>query len=466
MKRESRGWAPLLLCVLGVSLARGQQASPKGYVEMPPADDGAWVLTHPPGSNRNWGRPVFVRYLALVAREWRRRYPDRPRLRLGDLSKADGSPFPPHKTHRDGLTADLFTTPQNICHVRWTQQEWTLDLARLLADYGAKQILYNGDLVVRSVPVAKKWKGHDDHFHVVIDPARVPAEGAPLVFAEGPLADGGWISRGAVDEERRGLLLRWRVLGGAKLKGVRVRVEEGAGTPLHDSGWTKLRRPEYRLPEPLRDGLRYRWRVDVETAAGHRASTGWQTVRTDFTPPSVSARSPRDGAEVSGPPTLRWTFRKRGVAQARYRIELDGDPNHRKVKHRLGPFEGEATQHRLEEVRLKRTKRYYWRVVATDAHGNEGASEWVLFRTGRSYGKPRPAQEGGGEGRGAREVRVRASRLNLRAGPGTQHPVRRTLTQGTRLRVLAERGDWLEVELCEPAGGEPARGFVSRRYVE
>ena len=54
-----------------------------GYAAIQPADD-AYVLTSPSGSGHNWGRPVFVRYLTLVAREWLRRHPEGPRLRIGE----------------------------------------------------------------------------------------------------------------------------------------------------------------------------------------------------------------------------------------------------------------------------------------------------------------------------------------------------------------------------------------------
>ena len=70
----------LLITCAPLSAALGQETSPKGYIEMPKAEDRAWVLTSKPGSGRNWGKPVFIRFLALVAREWRRRHPELPRV--------------------------------------------------------------------------------------------------------------------------------------------------------------------------------------------------------------------------------------------------------------------------------------------------------------------------------------------------------------------------------------------------
>lgn len=51
------------------------------------------------------------------------------------------------------------------------------------------------------------------------------------------------------------------------------------------------------------------------------------------------------------------------------------------------------------------------------------------------------------------------SGLNLRVGPGSEHEVMRALPQGTPLRVLAEEGEWLHVEV----GSES--GFVHSEYV-
>jgi hypothetical protein len=449
--------------LLGTS-ALGQETSTKGYIEMPKADDGAWVLTSRTGSGRNWGTPNFVRHLALVANEWKRRHPKGPFLRIGDMSKPDGSTFPPHKTHKDGLTADIFTTPKNVCHVNYPDQGLTLELAQLFYDYGAKQILYNGTKVVEALAVARKWPKHDNHFHVVINPARVPVEGAPLVIPGTSVADGAWVSRTALDETLSNLVLHWRLLGGARLKGVRVifdDMQDDNGV-LHDSEQQRLRKPRYEVPVALEDGRAYRWRLEVETSKGALAKLGWQTLRADLIAPSVTALGPKDDLESDAPPTLRWRFAKSGAAQARYRIELDGDSNHRKVATRLGPFNGAAGKHTLDPktAKLKRVKRYFWRVIGVDAHGNEGASGWETFKTGRQFGKPAkdPALKTGG----SRSGTVTAA-LNMRAGPGTQHAVTTVLSKGSEVKVVGEADGWLEVKT--QAGGKTVTGFVSKKFV-
>lgn len=474
MKRSVAALVALLTLAVGLTLAPARGApdeSPVGYIEMPVSEDGTWVLTSPPGSGRNWGTPVFVRHLIMVAQEWRRRHPEGPFLRIGDMSKPDGSTFPPHKTHKDGLTADIFTSPRNICHVNFEDQDLTLELAQLFYDYGARQILYNGQKVVDNVSVAQKWPQHDDHFHVVIDPARVPPEGAVLVLPQPSSRDGTMISGARVKPDRTGLELSWRILGQARLKGWRVLFDDARDDDgvLHDSGLQRSPRTSYELPIALETGQTYRWRVELETGEEGAAPLGfgWQRLTTDLVAPTVEALSPRDEAPTALP-TLTWRYEKRGVPQASFRIELDNDSNHRKIAGTLGPFEGAAQQFVVRGVPFKRLRRYYWRVVVTDKNGNEAASEWQVFRFDPDAGDAPAPTGGAGGSKEAPEVRagaVNADALNLRAGPGTEHAIVMTLRRGTALTILGDPdAEWLHVETAGP-NGQAVRGYVAKRYV-
>ncbi|MBL4846067.1 MAG: penicillin-insensitive murein endopeptidase [Planctomycetes bacterium] len=462
--------APLALIgllLLSGARADAQGTSSKGYIEMPKSEDGTYVLTHRPGSGRNWGTPAFVRFLVMVSREWKKRHPNGPILRIGDMSKPDGSNFPPHKTHKDGLTADLFTSPKNACHVRFPDQRLTLELAQLMVDLGARQILYNGDLVTKTIPIAKKWPKHDDHFHVVIDPSRVPSSGALLVLPEPGCRTGDWIGGGRVDEDGKGLILTWRVLGQAKLKSVRVQVDDAdpSNGILHDSGKKRLRQPGYKLPLAVKTGQTLRWRVQVEVAGQEDLlESSWQTLQVDLRAPEVAGVSPRGKIDLR--PGLRWSYDKDGVAQRRYWIELDKDPDHKRVWVKLGPFVGSATSAQLPaKLRLKRGKTYHWRVRVEGGHGNRAESDWIKFKTSSGYGKKKAPR-----GKGTPEATptppkgtVSAAALNLRKGPAVSHPVLTSLKRGTEVSILGERGGWLEVEAR--SGNKTWRGFVSAKYI-
>lgn len=472
--RLRRRIAALALCLgalcAGAGPAAAQETSPKGYIEMPPAEDGSYVLTAKPGSGRNWGTPVFVRYLVMVAREWKRRHPEGPFLRIGDMSKPDGSNFPPHKTHKDGLTADLFTTPKNACHVRFPDQGLTEELAQLMYDLGARQILYNGERVVKAIPVAQKWPKHDDHFHIVIDPKRVPAAGALMALPEPGSRTGDWVGRGRVDEEGKGLILSWRILGQAKLKNVRVQVDDldQNNGILHDSGQVRLRQPAYKLPIAVTHGKALRWRVQVEVAGQEELlESAWQTLSVDLEPPKVVGRSP--SGKIDSRPTLSWSYEKAGAPQKRYWIELDKDPDHKRVWVKLGPFEGAQSRYSFPpKLRFRRSKTYHWRVRVEGAHGNRVESEWIKFKTSSGYGKKKKKGKKGKEtepepSRARPKGTVSAQALNLRKGPGTGHPVLTSLSRGTVVAILAESNGWLEIEA--QSGGKTWRGFVSAKYI-
>ncbi len=65
------------------------------------------------------------------------------------------------------------------------------------------------------------------------------------------------------------------------------------------------------------------------------------------------------------------------------------------------------------------------------------------------------------DGSGGRAMRVTASSLNLRAGAGTDQTVLRSLSQGTLVTALEERGEWTQVRL-----EDGTTGWVSAKYLE
>jgi hypothetical protein len=69
--------------------------------------------------------------------------------------------------------------------------------------------------------------------------------------------------------------------------------------------------------------------------------------------------------------------------------------------------------------------------------------------------------DGGKDDGGGRLMRVAASSLNLRGGPGTQHAVLRSLTRGTPVTVVAEQGDWLQVRLEDGTTGWAAAQYLT-----
>ena len=229
------GLAGLLLLI--ALLLTGEAGADTKFIEMPPATDGEYVTASSigtPGRGRHWGTPEMIRHLILVAREWKKRHPEGPVLRIGDISKPNGGHFPPHKTHQDGLAVDITTFPNNVCHVSWNKQELTLELAELFVHFGARQILYNHAAVHKKVAVAQPYPKHDDHFHVVINPANVPKDGVPVVVAGKDSRAGVVIGKERLKSGGRGLVLSAELLGGT-VRGLkyRLRVDDTEdGDPL------------------------------------------------------------------------------------------------------------------------------------------------------------------------------------------------------------------------------------------
>jgi len=247
---------------------------------------------------------------------------------------------------------------------------------------------------------------------------------------------------------------------------------DDANGVLYDSGPLRTRDPTHAIPLALGHAQRYRWRVTLDLGEEQEpVGIDWQTLGVDLLAPQVETVGPADDAELAGPPLLRWRYEKPQVPQGSYRIELDKDRSHRKFSATLGPFPGTANEHVLRDIGLRPGRKLYWRVVVTDARGNEAEGEWRMFRTAHTFdpdGAPSTGEGGGGGGGGetppgpsAQTGVVSATSLNMRSGPGTSNPVVSTLPNGTELKILGDRDGWLEVQT--PDG---QRGWVSGESVQ
>ncbi|MBI4576713.1 MAG: SH3 domain-containing protein [Planctomycetes bacterium] len=434
-------------------LALAAGAADTGYVEMPPADDGSYVLVSPSGSDRSWGLPETIRYLRLLAAEWRHRHPGGPVVRIGDLSRRDGGEFPPHKTHRDGCSIDLTTLSPNICHVDREDQGPAAELARLAIDLGARQILYNGERVQAVDPrVIQAWPLHDDHFHIVVDPARVPVDGIPLVVPAASCPAGGWLG---TDGYRDGALrLGWAVIPDRRAEWTaRLELREAGGEVLLDTGEFPDRRRERGLKLALASGGRYEWRVSLRAPGEPPEAAftgGWFAFQTDLDLPSATPLEPAEGAEVVENPVLRWGYEDPGGGpQAWFEVEASTDPRRARVTS-LGRVPGAATAWTLQG-RLKGGRTVHWRVRVSDGRGNEGVSPWASFRVAEAYRWRPPV------------ARVGPEKLNLRAGPGTSHPVLAELAPGLEVTILEERSGWVRVQAVQDS--RALEGWVSGEFL-
>ena len=148
-----------------------------GLLEMPESTDSSWILKSPYGSKKAWGRTETLRLLTLLSREWKRLYPNGPKIRIGDISKPDASPFPPHASHTHGRSVDIKTRPLNIIDTEYKDQSHTKELAELFTSFGANVIIYAGEELLDQVSTIYYKNDHDTHFHIEVNPAGVPGAG-------------------------------------------------------------------------------------------------------------------------------------------------------------------------------------------------------------------------------------------------------------------------------------------------
>lgn len=150
-----------------------------------------------------WGTPRTVQALRQALRDFRRMHPDAPEVHVGDLSKREGGPLPPHVSHQSGRDIDVgYVLEGAMAHRtrfitatrRNLDAQRSFDLLRAFLDTGEvayvfmnyeQQAMIYEHAQSRGVPaseleeifqyprgrgamhgIVRHWKGHDDHFHV------------------------------------------------------------------------------------------------------------------------------------------------------------------------------------------------------------------------------------------------------------------------------------------------------------
>jgi hypothetical protein len=77
--------------------------SSRTSVQLPPSED----LYERANPVDEWGTPYMVDLLTYTAETMAIQLPDADRILIGDIGSRYGGPLPPHKTHREGIDADV-----------------------------------------------------------------------------------------------------------------------------------------------------------------------------------------------------------------------------------------------------------------------------------------------------------------------------------------------------------------------
>jgi len=146
-----------------------QRKDSRGFFVLPqaPEDAGYYVYGTPPRGRGQFAHASMMSALMRVEREWQA--VDNRKFGIGNISLAEGSPYPKHSTHLSGLEVDIRPIRKDGAEVAvtWVQagydREATAKLIEMFRTFAPVVLVYFNDINIPNVtPLAK----HDDHFHV------------------------------------------------------------------------------------------------------------------------------------------------------------------------------------------------------------------------------------------------------------------------------------------------------------
>lgn len=141
----------------------------RGFFILPQRFEGGgyYVYGTPNGGRGQYAHPKMITVIQAVACEWC--HLDKRKFGVGNISLANGLPFEPHKSHRNGLQVDVRAIRKDGREAPCSRleaaydQEATAKLIQLFMRHPfVDRIMFN-DLSITGV---KPLKRHDDHFHV------------------------------------------------------------------------------------------------------------------------------------------------------------------------------------------------------------------------------------------------------------------------------------------------------------
>jgi len=151
------------------------QESVVGFQQMPASGKG--FECYGP-SHKRYGRPEVIRGIQQVTLEWHERFPNGPRLGIGNISLENGGPMPPHVSHQRGVDVDIAPIAKTADEIplTWRHPKYSRERTQLLVNLMASHsglkvrvILFNDPQIAG----ASYCAGHDNHLHVSFYPAHV-----------------------------------------------------------------------------------------------------------------------------------------------------------------------------------------------------------------------------------------------------------------------------------------------------
>lgn len=176
-----------LVTTAGLLLGRSDAHPVRILRRLPPEGPGYYHFlgTDKPDTD-NWAASSVMERLLSIGQRWDGAY----RIGIGDLSRQNGGPFPPHANHTDGLsvdlryvhkkgehTVDLSKCRSSRCRSTYFDQQATERLITLLEEAGATRVITYPSPKLAGAIVEPLWS-HGNHMHVDL-PDRFPLSAPP-----------------------------------------------------------------------------------------------------------------------------------------------------------------------------------------------------------------------------------------------------------------------------------------------
>lgn len=139
------------------------------FSEFPKEADGLVFNNRTPDSH--WGKPETVEAMLRIGRLWKERFPNSA-ISIGQVSRKNGGPMPPHKSHRLGVDVDIRPMRNDLKNLPVTFQDkanynrdLTWELIRMVrANAKVKLVLFNDPRLIAE-GLCQPFAGHDNHLH-------------------------------------------------------------------------------------------------------------------------------------------------------------------------------------------------------------------------------------------------------------------------------------------------------------
>jgi conjugal transfer mating pair stabilization protein TraG len=139
-------------------------------VVLPESGDGFATYNREPDGVDQVGTQKTIDFLVDLGQSWAK--VDTVPFQVGDISRAGGGPFPPHKAHQSGKEADIrpfrkdgHMEPCDINNPEYNSDE-TRKFVELVRSKEPQVVVFFNDPVLIAAGLTQFLKGHDNHLHI------------------------------------------------------------------------------------------------------------------------------------------------------------------------------------------------------------------------------------------------------------------------------------------------------------